>query len=530
MTEPSRFTYPFCYEPHPLCRAAAAEVRRYLESRSEWAQELSKGKMLGVLVVRDRETMGFLAAFSGTLDGRTQHDFFVPPVFDLMEPNCHFQQEEQAISVLNRKAAELEQNLLPNPIASEAEEAIRQAEERMQEAKARRDALRRSLPTEELQVREAEFIRESQFLKAELRRTRRLWTQKAKEAEKPNEILRRQIDALLAERQSRSQALQQWLFDQINVLNAKGERKGVRDIFAPATPPSGAGDCCAPKLLQFAYENHLVPLCIAEFWVGASPRDEIRTEGHFYPACRSKCLPILSFMMEGLQVDENPLLRTDEALKKQLRIVYRNSDFLVVSKPAGMLSVPGKDGLPSVLSTLQERFPQATGPIIVHRLDMDTSGLMIVALTEEAYHRLQTLFLNHQVEKTYLALLQHPMPKGQEGTIDLPLAPDYTDRPRQRVDERHGRRAVTHYRVLDCEDGHALVALQPLTGRTHQLRVHCAHALRLGNPIVGDRLYGTAGPRLMLHAWRLRFLGMEFTDGAEELKSSKVKEKLCNTN
>ena len=516
--EPQQFTYPFCYEPHPLCLTAAAEVRSYVDSRSDWSAELSQGKMLGVLVVRDGKKRGFLAAFSGTLDGRTQQDYFVPPVFDLMEPGCHFQKEQATISSLTNKIALLEKQIIPTTVASEAEQAILQAQKRMKEAKERRDALRHSLPAEELLIRKKDFIRESQYLKAELQRARRFWTQRIREAEEPNSQLRKQIEALQTERQLRSQALQLWLFQQTSFRNAKGESKNLCDIFSPYTPPGGAGECCAPKLLQYAYLHHLVPLCMAEFWVGASPHDTIRTEGHFYPACRSKCLPILSFMMEGLHVEENPLQRTDNALKERLRIIYEGDDFLVVSKPAGLLSVPGRDGLPNVLSILQERFPQASGPIIVHRLDMDTSGLMMVALNNEAYHRLQALFLHRQVEKTYLALLQNPMTEGEEGTIDLPLAPDFADRPRQRVDLQHGRRSVTHYRVLCRKEGHALVALQPETGRTHQLRVHCAHTLGLGNPIVGDRLYGTAGDRLMLHAWRLRFMGMDFVDEDQDFK------------
>ena len=251
---------------------------------------------------------------------------------------------------------------------------------------------------------------------------------------------------------------------------------------------------------------------MAEFWMGRSPRDELRLPGHYYPACRSKCLPILSHMLQGLAVDENPLLRGHEALAAQLRVLFEGDDMVVVSKPAGMLSVPGKDDLPSVFSSMKSRFSEATGPLIVHRLDMDTSGLMVLALTEERYHQLQELFLHHRVEKTYVALLERPMPLGQEGEIRLPLRPDIDDRPRQMVDPVHGRTAVTRYRVVDNRDGHALVELRPLTGRTHQLRVHCAHPRGLGNPIVGDRLYGTAGPRLMLHAWRLSFESYEFTD------------------
>jgi len=509
---PAKFTYPFCYEPHPLCLKAADLVREYLRGKAEWQDELSGGKMLGVLVVQKGEERGFLAAFSGTLDGKTRHEFFVPPVFDLMEPGCYFQTEQESISALNRQIEELRREIRPNPLAEEAERAIEEARLLMVNAKIRRDELRKSLSPEELETRKEGFTRESQFLKGELRRTKHYWNLRLREADQPSQLLHQRIHALEEERLRRSQSLQQWLFSQMSFLNAKGEKRGLIDIFAPSLPPSGAGDCCAPKLLQFAYQQGLKPLCMAEFWVGISPREEIRTDGCFYPSCRSKCLPILTYMMEGLVVDDNPLESYQSSLESRLRLIYRDSDLLVVSKPEGMLSVPGKTGVPDVFSAMKSLFPDEQGLMIAHRLDMDTSGLILLAAHEEYYHQLQTLFLKRQVKKTYLALLENPMPIGLEGIIELPLRPDYEDRPRQRVDEKKGHKALTRYHILDNVEGHALVALYPETGRTHQLRVHMAHPSGLGNPILGDRLYGKAGERLMLHAFRLQFWGKEFTD------------------
>jgi tRNA pseudouridine32 synthase/23S rRNA pseudouridine746 synthase len=305
---------------------------------------------------------------------------------------------------------------------------------------------------------------------------------------------------LQKERHERSIALQQWLFRQFVFLNALGEEKALPELFHPAVPPSGAGECCAPRLLQAAYKEGLQPLCMAEFWVGASPIDEIRHDGHFYPACNRKCRPILRHLLKGLNVEPNPLLADHERLISQLHIIYNNEEMAVVSKPAGMLSVPGKDDQPSVQEVMRQKFPQATGPLIVHRLDMDTSGLMLISLTEEKYHELQDLFLHRRIHKVYHALLEKEMSVGQEGDISLPLRPDFNDRPRQLVDHKHGKPAQTHYRVLENRDGHALVELHPITGRTHQLRVHCAHSLGLDNPIVGDHLYGKPAERLMLHA------------------------------
>lgn len=413
---PELFTFPHCYTPHPLVVKAAELVKEELSRHPEWNNEIRKGKMFGVLVCREEagET-GFLAAFSGTLGGRTRQPYFVEPVYDLMEEGSYFKQEEAAISLLARSDDE----------------------------------------------------------------------------EKKEEGRRRSI------------ALQRWLFAQYSFLNARGEKAGMAQLFGDVAPPSGTGDCCAPKLLQAAYRRHLKPLCMGEFWMGQSPRNEIRKEGMFYPACSAKCKPLLRHLLQGLDVEPNPLLRT---LNAPLVILHQDADIVVVNKPSGMLAVPGKEALPSVQEEIRGRFPEATGPLIVHRLDMDTSGLMVLALHEEAYHNLQEQFVKHVVSKRYTAILEHPLPVGQTGRIDLPLCPDITDRPRQMVHYEYGKRSITEYKVVGEEQGHALIHLWPHTGRTHQLRVHAAHPQGLDNPIVGDRLYGTAGERLCLHAEELSFL------------------------
>jgi len=518
---PKQFTYPFCYEPHPLCIAAADEVRRYLDLHPEWHDELQKGKMFGVLVVPSPEEEGspaaeslppwgevggglsFLAAFSGTLDGKTQHEYFVPPVFDLMAPGCYFQKEEAAISDINRQIETLQGSLQPSPLREKMQEELVAYKELMRQHKAERDVLRQSSSPLGEDGRGLLLIRQSQHEKAEYRRLKQAWEQRIFAEEAPLREQQQQVEQLQKERHQRSIALQQWLFHQFVFLNALGEEKSLLELFSPAIPPSGAGECCAPRLLQAAYKEGLQPLCMAEFWVGASPADEIRLDGHYYPACNSKCRPILRHMLKGLDVEPNPLLADREKLLANLHIIYNNKEMAVVSKPAGLLSVPGKDDQPSVQDYMRQMFPQATGPLIVHRLDMDTSGLMLIALTEEKFHELQDLFLHRRIHKVYHALLEHEMPEGQEGDIDLPLCPDFDDRPRQMVDRRHGKPAQTHYRVLGNRDGHALLELRPITGRTHQLRVHCAHPLGLNNPIVGDRLYGKPAERLMLHAFSI---------------------------
>ena len=531
---PKQFTYPFCYEPHPLCVAAADKVRRYLAQHPEWHDELQRGKMFGVLIVDpsksplkgetsypvsspfkgelERVSLSLLAAFSGTLDGKTQHEYFVPPVFDLMAPGCHFQEEEAAISCINRQIEALQSTLQPSPLREKMSEELSAYREQMRQHKAERDVLRQNASLLKEEGREEQLVRQSQFEKAEYRRLKLSWEERIAADEVSLREAQHQIELLQQERHERSIALQQWLFQQFVFLNALGDEKALPDLFRPAIPPSGAGECCAPRLLQAAYRNGLQPLCMAEFWVGVSPSDELRIDGHYYPACNSKCRPILRHMLKGLDVEPNPLLADREKLLSHLHIIYNDGELAVVSKPAGLLSVPGKDDQPNVRDALKSAIPSAKGPLIVHRLDMETSGLMLVALTEQKYHELQDLFLHRRIRKVYHALLEREMPKGQEGTISLPLRPDFDDRPRQMVDKQHGKPAETHYRVLDNRDGHALLELRPITGRTHQLRVHCAHPLGLNNPIVGDRLYGKPAKRLMLHAYAITLEGHTFTD------------------
>lgn len=444
LLRPRRFTFPYRYTPHPLCVAAAEEVKSYLASQPTLAAAAGEGKMFGVLIVEDPSAsaqdengsaLRFLAAYSGELAGSNKWPWFVPPIYDLLAPNSYFQQEQANINAIN-------QSIKDN-------------------------------------------------------------------AENTNE--------LKAERKARSQALQQWLFRQYRVLDAKGTEADFIDIFrsyhdkfqrGSVTPPSGSGECCAPKLLQAAYLMKMKPVAMAEFWIGRSPRDEIRINGNYYPACSGRCKPILTHMLRGLDVDDNPMLAQNRAMAGQLRVIHSENSFAIIEKPSGMLAVPGNDDdVPSVLDVVRERFPSATGPIIVHRLDMDTSGLMVVAFCDEVYHILQRQFVEHKVEKRYVARLEH-RPTSDGGIINLPLCPNPYDRPRQMVSEEYGKRSITRWqRCNDTPHQQAdnLVYLWPLTGRTHQLRVHCAHPDGLASPIVGDALYGTPAARLCLHADTLIF-------------------------
>ena len=507
---PERFTYPFCYTPHPLCILAAKEVQSYLTRQTAWKDELRQGKMFGVLIVQtEHGETGYLAAFSGILAGKNLHPFFVPPVYNLLQPQGFFKIEEENISSINRNIRQLENDKAYAALSAELARTIQSAENilatakaQLKEAKTAREQRRKE---KELNAQEeAELIRESQFQKAEYKRLERSWKARITTLQTQTEDWERRISALKSERKTRSAALQQKLFEQFGMLNYRGEVKNLCEIFGQTvhkTPPAGAGECAAPKLLQYAFEHRLTPLAIAEFWWGASPKGEIRRHGHYYPACRGKCGPILAHMLRGLDVEPEP----DRACPQSApELLYEDRWIAAVFKPAGMLSVPGKSEAPSILDWARERYPAATGPLVVHRLDMDTSGVLLLALTKEAHQDLQAQFKHRTVRKRYIALLEGRItpPKGR---IELPLRPDLHDRPRQAVDPLHGKPAITEYEVLEFRNGRTRIAFYPLTGRTHQLRVHAAHPSGLNAPIAGDRLYGTAGRRLLLHAERIEF-------------------------
>ena len=607
---PRQFTYPFCYDVDPLAEAASLELQRYIADADLMSTEKGCGKMFGVLVVEYEDESGasqrgFLAAYSGLLGGRNDWPYFVPPVFDAQQPDGHFKRTEREISAINREIAAIEHD--PEYLQSVAQHE--QTKKRLQAevdafkaevdaAKVRRDARRKSgepLSEEE----QAEMIRESQFMKAELRRRRKAMEQAESTLNTQHSTF---LKSLQRKRKQMSDELQRWLFSAYRMLNAKGEERDLIDIFREYThamPPAGAGDCCAPKLLQYAYLHHLRPVCMAEFWWGESPASEIRHHLHYYPACRSKCLPILTHMLKGLNVAPNPLAKKRHTAEP--RVLYADEYIMVVDKPAGMLSVPGKaESVRSEFSdsaniSVEEYFANLQLPTnsqftteqftigeadnsklktqnskflkAAHRLDMDTSGLLVLARTEEAYVELQRQFASRETVKRYEAVLSgvpkhivggYGIPavaianscshlyfygqglrqecrsllrlepfaiqfaKYSSGCISLPLIADINDRPRQRVDMEHGKPALTLYNIVEVravdantavayttkkvDKGRTLVHLYPKTGRTHQLRVHCAHPLGLACPILGDPLYGIErADRMYLHAAELTF-------------------------
>lgn len=539
------------YEPHPLCIQACREVQEMLARREDWQEEIARGKMFGVLIVENVKTdtdvqkrgypaadseapkWGYLAAYSGQIGGRSDWEDFVPAVFDYLQPDGYFKIHETEISRINQSISHLEKDermkearTLIRQLQEERKRTIAAYQEKMKEAKAKRDSRREAGNLSEAE--EAEMIRESQFMKAELRRLKKSLSEKTA-LETEFEDYQENILRLKQLRKQLSDALQQWLFSQFRMLNQEGESKDLLEIFrdealkeypqaAIATsriaalkmvPPAGSGECCEPKLLQYAYQHGYKPLQMAMFWWGESPKEEIRHHLQFYPACNGKCKPILHWMLPASTFEPEAI---NLSIYDKVETLYEDREIAVIHKPEGLLSVPGKDAAqPSVYALMRRKYPEATGPLIVHRLDMATSGLMIIAKTEFAYHRLQKEFLNHRVQKKYIAIISEKDILGRDipekGIVSLPLQPDYLNRPRQIVNHEQGKEAITEYEILERIDGsHLRIALYPKTGRTHQLRVHCAHQEGLNAPILGDPLYGNEkAARLHLHAEEITF-------------------------
>jgi tRNA pseudouridine32 synthase/23S rRNA pseudouridine746 synthase len=519
---PHAFTFPFYYQPHPLSLLAANELQDYLENQfdanhnfglNEEQEGLVIGKMFGVLVVKNQaDELGYLAAFSGKLANENHHDLFVEPVFDILDESGFYKREEEVVNEVNASIEALENNadylaIQAAIVALKDEETQVVAAQKaaMKEAKKIRDEHRKEYAyfvnetTKQtlLDQLNSESVKEKFLLKDMVKH----FQYRSLELQEKYAIFQNEIDALKEKRKVLSNQLQQQIFENYFFLNAQGEQKSLGAIFentADMKPIAGSGECAAPKLLQHAYNNNLTPICLAEFWWGQAPKSEIRLHKQFYPACKSKCEPILGHMLEGLTVDPNPMLE-NPAEGKTLAIVYEDDELAVINKPAEFLSVPGKNIYDSVYARVQERYPNATGPLIVHRLDMSTSGLLIIAKNKAAHQQLQRQFIKRNVKKRYVALLDGLI-EEDEGVIDLPLRVDLDDRPRQLVCYEHGKNAVTHWKVIKRTDTQTLIHFYPITGRTHQLRVHAAHSLGLNAPIVGDDLYGKKADRLHLHA------------------------------
>lgn len=525
---PEFFTFPFYYQPHPLTILAAQQLQQELLEANPWQHNFGLnsstdrgmviGKMFGVLVVKDTQgQLGFLAAFSGKLAEQNILPPFVPPVFDMLTQDSFFSVENKQINQINQLLHQHESDPLMASLSAQLTQQQQQAEreleqqrnaivagrkQRKQQREQADNALAQAdINSDEHKTLSIELSRQSVQQKHQLNTLKQQWQSQIMATQTQLNELQQQIKQLKRQRKQLSNSLQKKLFAQYQFLNTLGDARDLNDIFNDAPnhlPPAGAGECAAPKLLQYAFKKQLTPVAMAEFWWGASPKSDIKQHKNFYPACHGKCRPILTHMLKGMQVDDDPLLM-NPGKDLTIDIIYQDDVMAVINKPAELLSVPGKNITDSVFSRMQQRFPNATGPLIVHRLDMSTSGLMVIALTKEANKTLQQQFIQRSVTKRYIALIEG-VPSQNEGEISLPLRVDLDDRPKQLVCYEHGKHAETFWQVHQRLNQRTLVHLYPKTGRTHQLRVHCAHNDGLHMPIVGDDLYGVAANRLHLHA------------------------------
>ncbi len=523
---PERFTFPFFYQPHPLCELAAEELQHHLMHQQTWQHDFGlaqdngtgtgtgTGKMFGVLLVQTQQgDIGYLSAFSGKVADSNHLPGFVPPVFDMLTKEGFFRIGQEELKQLSNRI----QTLSANPEIARYQQAVSdthasshiQIESHradMIEGRKRRKALRAEAEAHqanntELTALMAQLSKESVKEKNQLKALKSYWDEQLAAAENNLNPLLDEINQLTEQRAALSATLQQKLFQQYQFLNSHGELKSLQAIFKETpmrTPPAGSGECAAPKLLHYAFNHQLKPLALAEFWWGVSPKSEVRQHKNIYPACLGKCHPILGHMLEGVEQDENPLL-SNPAIGKSIEVLYQDDVMLVINKPAGFLSVPGKSIEDSVQHRMEQLFPHAKGFLIVHRLDMATSGLMVIALSKRAHKSLQKQFISRSITKRYVALIDGEL-EQDHGEITLPLRGDLIDRPRQLVCFEHGKPAHTKWQLIDIKNGRTRVYLSPKTGRTHQLRVHCAHSLGLTMPIVGDDLYGKPAKRLHLHA------------------------------
>lgn len=525
LPKPEKFTYPFFYVPHPLVEVAAEELKVRIQADPDILRGLESGndvqkfgKMLGVLIVENAAgQLGYLAAFSGKFAHENVPNFFVPAVANIHASDSHYKRGEAELNEMTAQISALKSS--PEQLALDAELDAKKIEyatfvadgrARLKAEKKDRESRRKSAKSE-LNATEFEtfndrlreesistqvaFKHQSARLKDELDALQTKW-----------DAAKNAIKALENNRREKSNGLQRWIFDQYQFLNNHGQKQALTTIFPnfeTERPPSGSGDCCAPKLLQHAYLQGYKPLAMGEFWWGPEPKNEVRKAGNFYPSCNSRCRPILGHMLEGLEVEENPLLSWSDDL--ELPIIYDDADIVIVNKPEGMLSVPGKDIIDSAFTRIQHLYPEATGSILLHRLDMSTSGILVFTKSPKAHKFIQHQFIARTVKKRYIAIVDGTI-AGDRGTIELPLRPDYYDLPRQLVCHEHGKPAKTHWEVLERKDGKTRLALYPHTGRTHQLRVHCAHPEGLNTPIFGDELYGKPQNRLHLHAEHITFI------------------------
>ena len=524
---PKKFTFPFYYEPHKLCELATTEIQEYLENQTDFkhnfglksnSEENTSGKMFGVLVVKNQQNeIGYIAAVSGKLAKTNIHKKFVPPVYDMLTNDSFFLNEKENLNSISKKIIVLEENTEYIQLISKHESEkikatldINEKKEALKAAKINRNLQREeaksSLDYKDYQTLKEKLAKESLEAKQFFNNVTRYWKHVLKPLKDKLSDFENKIERLKEQRRKKSIALQIYISEQYQFLNSKKEIKNLAELFIDTSVqnlPAGSGECAAPKLLQYAFLNDLKPIAMAEFWWGKSPNKQIRKHKQFYPACQGKCKPILKHMLNGIDMDKNPLLN-NPAVGKELETIFEDEDLIVVYKPNDFLSVPGIHIQDSVYTRIKQQIKNISGPIIIHRLDMATSGLLVLAKNKKSHKNIQNQFINKTVKKRYTALLDGIL-NDNKGKINLPLRVDLDDRPRQLVCYEYGKTAKTKWEVIEYKNGKTKVHFFPISGRTHQLRVHASHTSGLNTPIVGDDLYGKLSDRLYLHADTLEF-------------------------
>jgi tRNA pseudouridine32 synthase/23S rRNA pseudouridine746 synthase len=514
-----------------LVEAIAQGLMQQLAIDDRFSRE---GKMYGVLLVKD--TLGqpwVLKAFSGLLNGESQVEGWVPPIpgreqvaLDEAQTLSRLNEMKQQLIALQHLPERQQYEILSQEFEIRLKELSHRHSQRKYDRQSQRGKLAQTLTDEALLVSLEALDEQSRQDGIERRDLKRQRDARLKPLKQIIDQANSQMQKLKRQRKALSQALQAQMHAAYWLTNFSGESRSLQHLM-PKGFPTGTGDCCAPKLLHYAATQGLTPLAMAEFWWGAPTDDKI--QGEFYGACRDRCQPLMGFLLSGLlpQLGQQLLLpqvlsqslpqpfntpcnlsELNDSPATSLPILYQDDCLIVVNKPSGLLSVPGRysDTQDSVLSRLQYALPNGAALKTVHRLDRDTSGLLVLARNEEAYRCLSQQFEQRRVHKIYEAVLAG-CARQQQGVIELPLWSDPDDRPRQKVDWQQGKPSITRFQVIDSDDNGSRVEFVPITGRTHQLRVHAADSRGLGVPILGDRLYGdrAATHRLHLHARQISF-------------------------
>jgi len=506
---PLKFDFPHQYEPNEWAVKAALSLQIKIPDTFQHDFNRS-GKMFGVLVVETTDGPRYLAGFSGKIDESTTIEGFVPPIFNTLEEEGLFKKGEAELNALTQRIVDKEQDprflsLLTEKmeLSTQKSRELNGLKTKILTNKAQRNVLRTggTLTLNEQQRLAKESMEEQRNLKA----VKKKYQSALIQIEKSIQQKIAEIEGLKSLRSQGSIDLQKRLFEQYLLINFKKEKATVLSLFQDRSqpmPPAGTGECALPKLLQFAALHRFKPLCFAEFWWGNSMVGEVRKHGHYYPACRAKCEPLLDFLLHGIPKQNNPILKT--VATHPISIVFEDDHLMVIEKPSGLLSVPGRSSMDSVEDRLRLMFPHFPFLKAVHRLDLGTSGLMVIAKNEGSHTELQRQFEKRKVEKKYLAILEGSLSETS-GEISLPLRLNLEHRPHQMVCFEHGKKALTTYKVLSTFNNQTRILFTPTTGRTHQLRVHAAHPNGLNCPILGDELYGNKKDRLYLHASYLSF-------------------------